>query len=39
MSGKLFFVDVKEKWKTESKFTRWLFDNIEILSEQVGIVV
>ncbi len=38
MVGKLQFVDPREMWKHEAlHFTKWLFDNCDVLNEQVGL--
>lgn len=38
MVGKLQLVDLREIWKHEAfDFTKWLFDNCEILNEQLGL--
>jgi hypothetical protein len=38
MVGKLKIVDLREIWKHEAyDFTSWLFDNIEVLNDQLGL--
>lgn len=38
MIGKIEKVNLREVWKNEAKdFTSWLFDNIEVLGEELGI--
>jgi len=40
MIGKMERVDIREVWRDEAKdFTSWLFDNIEILGEELNIII
>jgi len=40
MIGKMERVDLREVWKNEARdFTSWLFDNIEILGEELNISI
>jgi hypothetical protein len=37
MVSKLELVDLRDVWPSETSFTAWLFENIDILNEQLGI--
>jgi len=40
MIGKMEKVDLKEVWKNEARdFTSWLFDNIDILGDELNIII
>jgi RecB family endonuclease NucS len=40
MIGKMEKVDLREVWKNEAKdFTSWLFDNIDILGDELNISI
>jgi len=40
MIGKMERVDLREVWKNEAKdFTSWLFENLEILGEELNIII
>lgn len=40
MIGKMERVDLREVWKNEVKdFTSWLFENLEILGEELNIII